>query len=310
MRVIRGRHNIRAQDQGCVITIGNFDGVHLGHQAILRKVKRVSEELACPSLLICFEPQPKEFFESFQAPARLTRFREKVKQLSLAGLDRLLCLQFNAETRGMSVEDFIALLTEDLKVKALFVGDDFKFGADRQGDFEALTTAGAAHGFSVDNFSTLTHDSERISSTRIRGCLAAGDMPQAEIMLGRPYAISGRVVYGQQIGRTLGVPTANIQLHRYKAPLSGVYLVEVLGLNRRYPGVANVGVRPTVESGGVRPILEVHLLDFEGDLYGRQVEVVFIEKLREERKFSGLPALKTAIHNDIAQARRRFEQSS
>ena len=263
MRVIRGRHNIRAQDQGCVITIGNFDGVHLGHQAILRKVKRVSEDLACPSLLICLEPQPKEFFESFQAPARLTRFREKVEQLSLAGLDRLLCLQFNAETRGMSVEDFIALLTEDLKVKALFVGDDFKFGADRQGDFEALTTAGAAHSFSVDNFSTLTHDSERISSTRIRRCLAAGDMPQAEILLGRPYAISGRVVYGQQLGRTLGVPTANIQLHRYKAPLSGVYFVKMLGLDRPYPGVANVGVRPTVESGGVKPILEVHLLDFE-----------------------------------------------
>ena len=202
------------------------------------------------------------------------------------------------------------MLTEDLKVKALFVGDDFKFGADRQGDFAALRTAGVAHGFSVDNFSTLTHDSERISSTRIRGCLAAGDIQQAEVLLGRPYAISGRVVYGEQLGRTLGVPTANIQLHRYKAPLSGVYLVKMLGLDRPYPGVANVGVRPTVESGDVKPILEVHLLDFEGDLYGRQVKVVFIEKLREEQKFSGLPALKAAIHNDIDQARRRFEQAS
>jgi len=309
MRVIRGRHNIREQDQGCVITIGNFDGVHRGHQAILKKVKQVAEDLGCPSLLICFEPQPKEFFEAFQAPARLTRFREKVGQLMLAGLDRLLCLQFNAETRDMSVQGFIDLLVKDLKVKALFVGDDFKFGADRKGDYPALAAAGEAFGFTVGNFSTLTHDSERISSTRIRGCLAAGEIHQAEALLGRPYAISGRVVYGRQVGRTLGVPTANIQLHRYKAPLSGVYLVKVLGLGQPYPGVANVGVRPTVESGAVKPILEVHLLDFEGNLYGRQVDVVFIEKLREEQKFSGLPALKAAIHQDIEHARQRFEQA-
>ena len=307
MRVIRGRHNIQKQDHGCVVTIGNFDGVHLGHQAILRRVHEAARRLDCPSLLICFEPQPKEFFETFKAPARLTRFREKVEQLKAAGLDRLLCLPFDNATRSLSVAEFIAMLTEDLKVRALFVGDDFRFGADRTGDYAALESAGASAGFDVANFYTITHGAERISSIRIRACLSSGNFEEAEALLGRRYAITGRVVYGRQIGRTIGVPTANIQLHRYKAPLSGVYLVQACVGDDEYWGVANVGVRPTVEPGTPQPILEVHILDFEGDLYGRQADIQFLEKLRDEQKFSGLEALKAAIQRDIEVARNRVE---
>ncbi len=310
MRVIRGRHNIQTQDHGCVATIGNFDGVHMGHQAILRRVNEAALQLGCPSLLICFEPQPKEFFETFKAPARLTRFREKVEQLKAAGLDRLLCLPFNEATRRLSVDAFIALLTEELKVRALFVGDDFRFGADRSGDYSSLEAAGAVAGFEVANFYTITHGAERISSTRIRACLSSGNFEEAEALLGRRYTITGRVVYGRQIGRTIGVPTANIQLHRYKAPLSGVYLVRARMGNDQYWGVANVGVRPTVEPGTPQPILEVHILDFDGDIYGRQADIQFFEKLRDEQKFSGLEALKAAIQGDIEFARTRVEARS
>jgi len=304
MRIIRGRHNISKQDQGCVVTIGNFDGVHRGHQAILHEVNRLARKKACKSLLICFEPQPREFFEAYQAPARLTRFREKVVQLAASGLDRLLCLQFNDDIRSLSVASFVDLLVQELEVEALFIGDDFRFGADRSGDYEALKAAGGEFGFDVDKFSTITHGQKRISSTLIRQHLEAGRFAEAEQLLGRPYAITGRVVFGRQLGRTIGTPTANIQLHRYRAPISGVFLVELKAAGSAYHGVANVGVRPTVEQDDIAPILEVHLLDFSGDLYGSQVEVTFTKKIREEQKFDGLDVLKSAIEQDIATARR------
>ena len=310
MEVVRGLHNLRARHRGCVVTIGNFDGVHTGHQAVLREARAQAAALGRGTMLVCFEPQPKEFFNAFAAPARLTRFREKVELLAEQGLDYVLCLKFNEATRSMPAEDFIALLADDLQAGALYVGDDFRFGKNQEGGFADLEAAGRARGFPVTNLYTLAHQGERISSTRIRACLAAGDLRAAGQLLGRPYWISGKVVYGRQLGRTLDVPTANIQLHRYVAPLSGVFAVEaLLGAGARPPvfqGVANVGVRPTVEAEGVKPLLEVHLFGFDGDLYGQRVKVVFRHKLREERKFPSIEALRGAITQDLADARAWF----
>ncbi|MEX1237254.1 MAG: riboflavin biosynthesis protein RibF, partial [Pseudomonadales bacterium] len=216
MEVIRGLLNIKPRHRGCVVTVGNFDGVHLGHQAVLKGVKKKSEQLGVASMLICFEPQPKEFFDAFSAPARLTRFREKVELLDEHGVDKVLCLKFNEQTRSMSAARFIELLVSDLAISALFVGDDFRFGHDRSGDFALLQSAGATHGFDVTNLHTLSFDHTRVSSTRIRECLNTGDFEEAEAMLGHPYSIIGKVVYGRQLGRQLGAPTANIQLHRYR----------------------------------------------------------------------------------------------
>ena len=308
MRVIRGQHNIRADDRGCVVTIGNFDGVHLGHQAILAAVKAKAVGSNADSMLICFEPQPKEFFDEFQAPARLTRFREKVEQLSQFGVDRILCMKFDEATRSMSGQAFVQFLVESLAPAAVYVGDDFRFGSDRSGGIDALRQAGKLHGFSVENFYTITEGAERVSSTRIRACLKVGDFNEAKALLGRAYTISGRVVYGRQIGRTLGVPTANIQLHRYTAPLSGVYAVRGKVLDQVLEGVANVGVRPTLEDGALKPILEVHFFGLGREIYGEKVEIEFIEKIRDEQKFESLDALKTAIFSDIERARQVFAE--
>lgn len=309
MEIVRGSINIKPHHRGCVVTIGNFDGVHLGHQAILRSVKEKSLELGINSILICFEPQPKEFFDEFNAPARLTRFREKVELLEEQGIDQVLCLKFDERTRSMSADEFINLLVNDLDVKALFVGDDFRFGHDRSGDFAALQVAGSKHGFEVTNLHTLTFEHSRVSSTRIRECLAAGDFADAEAMLGHPYSIIGKVVHGRQLGRQLGAPTLNIQLHRYRAPLDGVFAVEVEGLGGSlYQGVANVGVRPTLSQETPKPILEVHVFDFSETVYGKCVKVIFRHKLRPEIKFDGLDALKTAIANDIDAARAWFRE--
>jgi len=306
MRIIRGISNLRSDDRNCVVTIGNFDGVHLGHQAMLAEVQKASVALDCPSLLICFEPQPKEFFDEYKAPARLTRFREKVSLLRQCGIDRLLCLKFNEETRGVNAAEFVSLLVDDLSVKVLYVGDDFRFGSDRTGDFSMLQQAGEQFGFQVSNFYTFTFERERVSSTRIRACLAAGQFSEAETMLGHPYSIAGRVARGRQLGRTIGVPTANIQLHRYKAPLSGVYAVEITGLTSDRYGVANVGVRPTIDGDTIRPILEVHIFDFDADIYGQYIEIIFRKKIREEKKYDGLEALKEAISKDMKEARQFF----
>ncbi|MBQ61282.1 MAG: bifunctional riboflavin kinase/FMN adenylyltransferase [Gammaproteobacteria bacterium] len=307
MEIIRGPTNLKEGHRGCVVTIGNFDGVHTGHQAILKQVKDKASELGVPSMLICFEPQPKEFFSAHLAPARLTRFREKVELLEACGIDLVFCLRFNEETRSISAQQFMDLLTNDIKVRALFVGDDFQFGYDRSGGFELLQSIGEQHGFPVTNLYTMTYESIRVSSTHIRECLFQGDFATAEEMLGHPYAITGKVVYGRQVGRTIGIPTANIHLHRYRAPIEGVYAVEVQGLDADYIGVANVGVRPTFEEEMLKPILEVHILDFNQDIYGRFVKVIFRHKVREEMKFDGIDQLKSAISNDIESARELFK---
>jgi len=295
MEVIRGLHNLKQDHCGSVVTIGNFDGVHRGHQAILKRIRQKSEQMGVPSMLICFEPQPKEFFDPTNAPARLSRFREKLLLLEEQGLDAVLCFHFNEITRNITAHQFIDNLVSKIQVQFLFVGDDFRFGQDQAGDFELLKQAGQDHGFEVTNQYTFSHEDERVSSTRIRECLASGDFELAEELLGRPYSIMGKIVYGRQLGRQLDAPTANIQLHRYRAPLEGVYAIEMTGLDKIYQGVANVGVRPTVDSNA-EPILEVHLFNFSDDIYGRNVSVIFRKKIRDEKKFDNLDELKTAIH--------------
>jgi len=308
VEIIRGLVNLKPRHRGCVVTIGNFDGVHLGHQAILTQVTRKARELDVHAMLICFEPQPQEFFDEFNAPARLTRFREKVELLEELGVDLVLCFKFDEKTRSMSAAEFIEVLVKDIEVRGLYVGDDFRFGHDRSGDFSTLQVAGDRYGFEVTNLHTLSFEDIRVSSTRIRECLAAGDFETAEAMLGRPYAIIGKVVYGRQLGRQLDAPTANIQLHRYRAPIDGVYAVEVEGLDKPYLGVANVGVRPTLNEANMKPLLEVHIFDFSENIYGKRVKVIFRHKIRPEFKFNGLDELKAAIRKDIHHAKHYFEE--
>lgn len=306
--LIRGLHNLRPSHRGCVATIGSFDGVHRGHRAIIGQLLVQSRELGLPSLVMVFEPQPYEFFAGDKAPARLMRLRDKIRALSACGVERVFCLQFNQRLRQLSAQAFIdQVLVAGLGVKSLVVGDDFRFGCDRAGDFALLQQAGEQHGFRVFDTCTVQDGGERISSTRIRRALEAERFDEAERLLGHPYTIRGRVVYGQQLGRTIGVPTANVRLHRYRSPLNGVFAVRLrrVGDGHWLPGVANVGVRPTV-GGEPRPILEVHLLDFDGHLYGTEVEVFFCRKLREEQKFPSLDALKEQIYRDIDNARHFF----
>ena len=307
IKIIRGLNNIREKHAGAVVTIGNFDGVHIGHQMILKRVNQEAKRLKTQSMLICFEPQPREFFDVYKAPARLTRFREKVELLAEQGISQVLCLKFNEEVRKMSSNRFTSLLVDHLKVRALFVGDDFKFGNDRRGDFSSLKEAGSKNNFPVHNMYTLDFRAERVSSTRIRDSLAVGEFQLAEKLLGHPFSISGKVIYGRQLGRTIGIPTANIQLHRYVAPISGVFACNVFIGAELFFGVANVGVRPTVDDANLTPILEVHLLNFNRMIYGESVKVVFLKKLRDEKKYEDLSALKSAINQDVRNAEMFFE---
>ncbi|MEJ2765477.1 bifunctional riboflavin kinase/FAD synthetase [Photobacterium sp. MCCC 1A19761] len=303
MELIRGIHNIKPEHHGCVLTIGNFDGVHLGHQAVLRQVLAKAQTLGLPATVMSFEPQPMELFAGENAPARLTRFRDKYLQLKQVGVDRLLCVNFNRRFADMSAHDFVRrLLVEQLGVKFLVVGDDFRFGQGRRGDFATLVAAGKEFGFTVVSTHSFCVSAQRVSSTAIREALANDNLPLAESLLGRPYSISGRVSHGRKLGRTIGFPTANVPLKRRVSPVSGVYAVEVYGVNGEpVPGVANVGRRPTVN--GVRQQLEVHLFDFQSDLYGHQIEVVLHHKLRDEIKFESFDALKAQIERDAQTAR-------
>ena len=306
---IRGMHNLSAEHRGSVATIGSFDGVHLGHQAIIEQVKRKSAQLRLPSVAVVFEPQPHEYFSGEQAPARLMCLREKALALYDAGIDRVCCLQFNQELRSLSADEFVQrVLVNGLGVRYLVIGDDFRFGCDRSGDYQHLVRAGEEHGFTVTDTHTYELEGERVSSTRIRAELGRANFELASQLLGKPYSISGKVGYGQQLGRQWGVPTANVQLRRYRSPLQGVYTVTVtLPTGERAGGVANVGVRPTI-GDKVKPILEVHLLDYNGDIYGQMINVEFLDKLRDEQKFASLDLLKQQILDDVQQARDYFEQ--
>jgi len=293
---------------GVVATIGTFDGIHLGHQAIMSQVRRKAAEYGLPSMAMIFEPHPTEYFSQEQAPARLMRMHEKLEAIYAEGIDSIFCLQFNRRLRQLSAGDFVQrVLIDGIGVRCLVVGDDFHFGRDREGGSPMLKAAGQAQGFEVIDTATLVRDGRRISSTWVRECLEAGDLAGAQALLGKPFRISGKVMHGQRLGRTLGVPTANVFLHRYRVPLSGVFVVEVLLDGRRLPAVANVGVRPTV-GDLVKPILEVHLLDWDGELYGRRITVEFIDRLRSERQFSGVDELLQQINCDIDQARHYFAE--
>ena len=322
MRLIRGLYNIPTDFCGCVATIGNFDGVHLGHQAILQQLKKQGEKHGLPTVVMMFEPQPREFFAPDQAPARLANMSEKLQDLASFGIDYVLCLPFNQKLRSMSADQFIqSILLDGLKISHLIVGDDFRFGCDRTGDYQLLQKVGGNAGFSVEDTKTFELEGERVSSTRVRTCLSANDLESANTLLGRPYRMSGRIGYGRQLGRTIGVPTANVILKRNKLPMTGVYAVKATeitvaachessvldqgGKKVEWQGVANIGIKPTV-AGTPEPSLEVHIFDFSDDLYGKRLTIEFCQKIREEKKFNGLDELKAAIANDMQVARNFF----
>ena len=304
MELIRGLQNLRPKHRGCAVTVGAFDGVHRGHQAVLQRLKARAFELGLPSTVIVFEPLPREFFRPQEAPPRITNFRERLSALAATGVDRVLVLPFNKKMRSMSADDFITMVfVEGLGARYIELGDDFRFGNSREGDFEYAQQFAEQYNYQVERTETVTIDGARVSSTRIREALLAGDFADVERLLGRSFTLTGRVEYGQQLGRTLGCPTANIRIERLRSPLSGVYAVRVDGPQLAgIAGVANVGTRPTV-SDGTRANLEVHLIDRTENLYGKRLTVCFMHKLREEKKFDSLDALKAAIDADIHAAR-------
>ena len=307
MHLIRGLHNIAELHRGCAITIGNFDGLHLGHQALLKALKKTAAEHQCLSCLMTFDPLPSEFFNRENAGARLMNTREKLyafEDLSEdLSPDYFMIMAFNKALASMPAEEFTqTILIDALNIKSIVIGDDFHFGSDRAGSYESLKLAGETHGFEVIAISTQVIDGLRVSSTRIREALEAGDFDDAEKMLAKPYTICGKITHGDKRGRTIGFPTANIQLRRLRSPIHGVYSVtmhsEHLG---SVPGIANIGKRPTVD--GERIQLEVHLFDFDEDIYDHNVCVSFQSKIRGEKKFESFEALKQQIILDCEKAR-------
>ena len=310
MELIRGLHNLRDGHRGCVATIGNFDGVHRGHQAVIAQLAEKGAELNLPTVVIVFEPQPLEYFRPDLAPARLTRLREKLLALKQYCPDRVLCIEFDRRFADLTHEQFVQkVLVDGLGVRHLVVGDDFHFGKDRKGDFAYLTEAGQQLGFEVVHTDTYIMGEERVSSTRIRVAMQQGNMELAESLLGREYVMSGRVVHGQKLGRELGFPTANIHIHRKASPLQGIFVVTVNGIDAKpLQGVASLGNRPTVD--GTKTILEVFLFDFNRDIYGRHVDVRFLHKLRDEEKYDDLETLKIQIQKDVDNAKAYFAASN
>ena len=311
MKLVRGLNSLAAQkpQQGCVATIGNFDGVHVGHQVIIEQVQESAEKLGVPSVVVVFEPQPQEYFRAENAPARLMRFREKLVALRALKIDYLLCLKFSDRLHEMSAREFIdQVLVGGLNIKHLVIGDDFRFGSDRAGDFALLSEVGNECGYSVENTRTVEIDSERVSSTRVRNALDSNRFDLVERLLGHPYTMTGCIVHGRKLGRQLGVPTANVSLGRKNLVLKGVYAVEAtLESGICLQGVANIGVRPTVD--GLQPSLEVHLFDFDGSIYGEHLQVVFRRRIRDEKKFSDIDALKEQILKDIEETKTYFNNN-
>lgn len=307
MQLIRGLENVSQVLQGCALTIGNFDGVHLGHQAVLRHLRQKADELNLPMAVLLFEPQPREYFMGENAPARLMRLRDKLYYLQQANVDVVIVAKFDSTFAEQPAEQFIEEgLVKQLNVKFLSIGDDFKFGAKRQGNFVMLQQAGEKFGFTVEDNRTFCHDEQRISSTAIREALAQDDLRLAEDLLGKPYRIFGRVIHGNKLGRTIGFPTANIRLHRQVNPVKGVYAVKVrLKSGEIFNGVANMGKRPTIN--GVMQLLEVHLFDFAQNIYGELVEVEFCHKIRNEIKFPSFDDLKAQIERDMETAKAFFK---
>ncbi|MCF2907898.1 bifunctional riboflavin kinase/FAD synthetase [Pseudoalteromonas sp. DL2-H2.2] len=306
MQLIRGIHNIRPHHYGCVLTIGNFDGVHLGHTEVLKGLVEDARVHNLPSTVMLFEPQPQEFFAKAQAPARLTRLRDKLALLAGVGIERVICVSFNARFANFQAEDFVRqVLSAKLGVKALTVGDDFRFGKGRVGDFAMLQRLGRELDMDVKDTQSFRQHNSRVSSTLIRAALAAGDVVLAHEMLGHTYAISGRVIHGWKKGRELGFKTANVALKRQVSPVQGVFAVRVRVHDTVYHGVANVGTKPTLN--GKQALLEVHIFDFDQEIYGQFIKVELLHKLRDEQKFESLQQLTEQIAQDVIAAKHFFQ---
>lgn len=304
MQLIRGIHNIRPEHFGCVATIGNFDGVHLGHSEIIKRLKRLGAERRVPSMVVVFEPQPAEFFARGRVPARLTRLREKFHLLAERGVERLLVLRFTRELAAMPPDRFVGeLLVRKLGIRALIIGDDFRFGSGRGGDFALLQELAERHDFVMEQTVPFLFIGKRISSTYVRDLLLHGYYHEAIRMLGHPYCIEGRVVHGHKRGREWGFPTINLDLHRRKSPIAGIFAVKVHGLGAQpRPGVGYVGSRPTIDDP--RFVLEVHIFDYDAECYDQYVGIEFIDKIRDDIKFDSFAAMAEQIGRDCESARR------
>ena len=316
MELIRGLNNLICHRRPCVATIGNFDGVHLGHQRVIGQLLNLAKQYQLPATIMTFDPLPQEYFLGDQAPMRLMPFREKWVELERLGVDRLFCPSSNHKLAECSAERFVhEILHQGLGIQHLLIGDDFQFGQDRQGDYALLVQEGQKLGFAVDRAETFAQQGERVSSTRIRALLCAGEIAAANQLLGRPFTLSGPVSAGLQLGRQLGVPTANIRVKTPLSAMSGVYVVAVEIEGERFQGVANLGFRPTVsaqKAGGsseeaLELRLETHLFEFNRDLYRRRIRVQLLHKVREEKKFASLELLQAAIESDIQQAKAWFK---
>ncbi len=298
---------MRPRHQGSVVTIGTFDGIHPGHRALIDSLLAHGRRLGRPAMMLTFEPMPREYLAAANPPARLTSWRERWRVLQRTGLNYVLQLKFDEKLRCVTGQAFTHLLADELRAAAVVIGHDFKFGRNGEASAPMLCEAGRRLGFDVDVVEPVLIDGERVSSSAIRTALAAGDLKRAERLLGRPYSMIGRVVLGQQLGRDLGFPTANLRLGRKRTPLQGIFAVRVHGIDGlpNAPGVASLGTRPTV--GGTVPLLEAHVFDYNGDLYGREIEVEFVAKLREEECFANLDELVMQMNQDAAQARALLE---
>lgn len=307
MELVRGLHNLRPRHRGCVLTIGNYDGLHLGHQAMLKQLRARAAQCGVPACVMSFEPSPREYLANIglapPAPGRLSRWREKVVNLANYGVDRFVCARFNEEIRTQPPTAFVQeILSNGLGVRWIVVGNDFRFARERQGTTALLRALGPALGYGVDEVAPFLVNEERVSSSLVRNALTEGDMQRAAQLLGRPYRISGKVVSGKQLGRELGFPTANLRLQRRIIPMMGVFAIRVSGGGfTNAPGVANLGTRPVVN--GVEPLLEAHVFDYSGDLYGKNLHVDFIARLRDERWFPNLDELVVQMKCDAEQAR-------
>jgi riboflavin kinase / FMN adenylyltransferase len=303
MELVRGLHNISPRHNGCVLTVGNYDGVHLGHQHMIKVLKSRAEELHAAATVLVFEPSSKEFIDPDGAPPRLTRWREKYLALAAQGIDRLVTLKFDEYVRAMSPQCFVdELIVAALGTRYMVVGNDFRYGCNAGGTIESLREAGISHGFGVEQIAPFVFEGLRVSSTAVRERLRQGDYRGTARLLGRPYRMLGRVIHGRALGRTLGFPTANLRLMRRKSPVRGILAVRVFGIEASpLDAVASLGTRPTV--AGTDLLLEVHVFDFAGDLYGREIEVEFIAKLRDEVKFDSLDAMKVQMRIDATMAR-------
>jgi riboflavin kinase/FMN adenylyltransferase len=311
MHVFRGLPNPESRSP-CALTIGNFDGVHRGHAALLQKVVHQARQSGLPAAVMTFEPHPREYFAARaghldRAPARIANLRDKLEALEQAGIDRVIVEHFNARFAALTAQQFIEnILVQGCHARWICVGDDFRFGAKRSGDFDLLRRAGQQWGFGVEAMPTLMHDGLRISSSEVRQALASGNFALTQELLGRPYRMSGRVIHGKKLGRTLGFPTLNLRVVHKRPAVTGIFVVRVHGLaEQALPGVASLGVRPTVEDQG-RVLLETHVFDWQGDAYGRLIRVEFLKKLRDEEKYDSLQQLTDAIAEDERQAREFF----